>query len=320
MLKAIDPLTLARKFHDAMPLRIREYLNHRGIIDEAIDLHLLGWNGGRITIPIFDRDGKLAFFKLAKDPADGDAGAKMLVPTGTKAELYGWERLRGRPPCIVICEGEFDRLVLESRGIAAVTSTGGAGVFRREWVEVFLDIPEVYLCFDRDPAGTRGALRIARWLPHARIVELPEEVGPGGDVTDFFVRLEGTRDEFLRLMAEARQAPAEVVAPPPRSERQSVTGDRSEVDAIKAGVPIEAVITRYVSLAPSGPRLRGRCPFHEDRIPSFVVYPENQSFHCFGCGANGDVLAFVMQVEKIPFREALERLRVWNTPSDGRAT
>ena len=215
MLESIDPLTLAQRYHDAMPIRIREYLNHRGIIDDAIDLHLLGWNGERITIPIFDRDARLAFFKLAKDPLDRGQGPKMLVPGGTSAELYGWERLRGKPPRIVICEGEFDRLALESRGIAAVTSTGGAGVFRKEWTEDFLGIPEIYVCFDRDLAGTRGALRIARWLPQIRIVELPEEVGPGGDVTDLFVRLEWTRDNFLRLLEKSRPAPVDVSAAAP---------------------------------------------------------------------------------------------------------
>ena len=319
MLESIDPLTLARRYHDAMPLRIREYLNHRGIIDEVIDLHLLGWNGERITIPIFDRNSRLVFFKLAKDPEDRTLGPKMLAPAGTKAELYGWERLQGKPPRIVICEGEFDRLALESRGIATVTSTGGAGVFRKEWAECFREIPEVYLCFDRDSAGTRGALRIGKWLPQARIVELPEEVGPGGDVTDYFVRLEGTRDDFLRLLEQAKPVPAEegsVDRQPPDSKQD---GDRSEVESAKAGVRIEEVVCRFLKLAPSGRRFRARCPFHEDHIPSFVLYPESQSFYCFGCGARGDVLDFLMQVEKISFRRALDRLRSRKPHSDERA-
>ena len=318
MLESIDPLTLARRYHDAMPLRIREYLNHRGIIDDAIDTHLLGWNGEGITIPIFDRDAKLAFFKLAKDPLDRGQGPKMLVPAGTSAELYGWERLRGKPPRIVICEGEFDRLALESRGISAVTSTGGAGVFRKEWIEDFVDIPEVYVCFDCDLAGTRGALRIARWLPQTRIVELPEEVGHGGDVTDLFVRLEWTRDDFLRLLEKARPAPVDAGVGAPTRIASKPARNRDEVDAVKSGFRIEEVIVRFMSLSPSGSRLRGRCPFHEDRTPSFVVYPENQTFHCFGCGTHGDVLTFLMQVERITFREAVKRLRGWTDETHDR--
>src|SRR5439155_5810700 len=140
---ASDPLVQARLFHDALPARLREYLNARGIPDPVIDGHLLGWNGRRITIPISDRDGQLAFFKLAKDPEDPSEHPKMLTSPGSRAELYGWEHLREHLARLIICEGEFDRLVLEGQGLLAVTSTGGAGVFRREWAKELAAIPEV---------------------------------------------------------------------------------------------------------------------------------------------------------------------------------
>src|SRR5437867_9443695 len=183
-------LEIAHQYHHAMPDRIRRYLNNRGIPDAVIELHLLGWNGERITIPIRDAEGQVLSFKLAKDPDDERPGPKMLAPLGSAVALYGWERLRVKPPRIIICEGEFDRLVLEAQGFAAVTSTGGAGVFRPEWAEAFKEIPEVYLCFDRDDAGRRGALRVARLIPQAKVVELPIEVGVGGDITDYFARLD----------------------------------------------------------------------------------------------------------------------------------
>ena len=100
--------------------RLRRYLNDRGIVDEVISKHLIGWNGQRVTIPITDREGNVACFKLAKDPADTTASPKMLF-SPARAELYGWERVLARPEQIIICEGEFDRLVLESQGFAAVT-------------------------------------------------------------------------------------------------------------------------------------------------------------------------------------------------------
>ena len=57
-----------------------------------------------------------------------------------------------------------------------------------------------------------------------------------------------------------------------------------------------------------GRRLVGLCPFHEDRAPSFSVYPDTQSFHCFGCAADGDVIDFVRRVRQVGFREALDVL------------
>src|SRR5262249_48321358 len=200
---------LARRFHENLPERIREYLHGRGIPDECIDLNLLGWNGWRITIPIFDHNGQITFFKQAKDPEDKNDGPKMIAWPKGHLELYGWENLKTNPSQIIICEGEFDRLVLEANGFRAVTSTGGARAFRKEWVKNFESIPEVYICFDNDKAGKAGALRIGRLISHAKIVELPNELGDGGDVTDFFVRLGQTSEDFLKLLQEAKPAPPE---------------------------------------------------------------------------------------------------------------
>jgi Toprim-like len=165
-----------------------------------IDLRLLGWNGSRITIPIFGQSGSFAFFKLAKDPEDKSDSPKMLATPGAHAELYGWERVFSNPEQIIICEGEFDRLVLESRGFAAVTSTGGALTFRSEWAEAFEEIPNVYVCFDNDAAGREGVKRVARLISHVKSIQLSEEVGDGGDVTDYFVRLGRSGDEFAKLL------------------------------------------------------------------------------------------------------------------------
>src|SRR5438093_1603284 len=115
-------LGVAREYHAALPARIRQYLNGRGIPDALIERHLLGWNGWRITIPIFDQEGRLVFFKLARDPEGDPSSPKMLATPGAHAELYGWEVLKTAPRQVILCEGEFDRLVLEAHGFAAVTS------------------------------------------------------------------------------------------------------------------------------------------------------------------------------------------------------
>jgi DNA primase len=269
----------------------------------------LGWNGQRITIPIPNRDGHIAFFKLAKDPEDKTDSPKMLTTRGARAELFGWDTVLAKPQQIILCEGEFDRLVLEEHGFLAATSTGGAGVFRREWAEYFTPIPEVYVCFDNDEAGRRGAERVGRLITHARIVELPEEVGPGGDVTDFFVRLGRSRTDFEKLMESARPALPEPPLPPASLPvRVSANASRERVDRIKRETSITGIVQRYVKLSQSGGRLMGLCPFHSDRNPSFVVFPATSTFHCFGCSRHGDVITFVREMEHLSFREALDLL------------
>jgi len=126
------------------------------------------------------------------------------LPGRKVLELYGWENLKGEPSQIIICEGEFDRLVLEANGFKAVTATGGARAFKKDWVKEFESIPEVYICFDNDKAGKAGALRVGRLISHAKIVELPTEIGDGGDVTDYFVRLGRSREDFSKLLQEAK--------------------------------------------------------------------------------------------------------------------
>lgn len=84
------------------------------------------------------------------------------------------------------------------------------------------------------------------------------------------------------------------------------TLDKEEV---KRNVDMLKLASRYVKLARVGNVYQGLCPFHSEDTPSFTVYPETQSFHCFGCGASGDQLEFYREIEHInSFPEVLERL------------
>jgi DNA primase len=161
----------AKLYHEALPGHIRRYLNARGIPDPVIERAQLGWNGNRITIPVYERDDRLVLYKLGKAPAGPTDSPKMLYdPPGVTAELYGWDTIRRNPSFIVVCEGEYDRLVLEARGFPAVTGTGGAGVFKAEWAQEISKVPTVYLCFDNDAAGRAGAERVARLIPKAKVI------------------------------------------------------------------------------------------------------------------------------------------------------
>ena len=80
------------------------------------------------------------------------------------------------------------------------------------------------------------------------------------------------------------------------------------VEQIKERLPIEDVIGSYVKLERSGKSLKARCPFHNEKTPSFYVSPERGGYFCFGCGAKGDIFSFVEQFEGLDFMGALKLL------------
>ena len=85
-------------------------------------------------------------------------------------------------------------------------------------------------------------------------------------------------------------------------------------------VDIEQVVSPYVNLKRRGKTLVGLCPFHNEKTPSFTVYPESHSFYCFGCGAGGDVISFVRRMENLDYVEAVKsvaQLAGVSMPEDG---
>jgi DNA primase len=77
---------------------------------------------------------------------------------------------------------------------------------------------------------------------------------------------------------------------------------------VKSKLSIVDVVGETVPLRKAGTTLKGLCPFHGEKTPSFVVTPARESWHCFGCGEGGDVFSFVMKLENLSFPEALKRL------------
>ncbi|GIG39944.1 DNA primase [Cellulomonas phragmiteti] len=84
---------------------------------------------------------------------------------------------------------------------------------------------------------------------------------------------------------------------------------REDVEAVRERVRIEEVVGAHVALRPAGVgSLKGLCPFHDERSPSFHVRPQVGRYHCFGCGEGGDVIAFVQKVDGLGFTDAVEYL------------
>lgn len=82
----------------------------------------------------------------------------------------------------------------------------------------------------------------------------------------------------------------------------------NDIDEVKSRLNIVDIIGQRVKLTKAGRNFKGLCPFHNEKTPSFMVSSERQSFHCFGCGKGGSVIDFVMEYERVDFREALETL------------
>lgn len=87
------------------------------------------------------------------------------------------------------------------------------------------------------------------------------------------------------------------------------TINRDDIAAVRERAPIEDIVGQHVTLKSAGVgSLKGLCPFHDERSPSFHVRPAAGRWHCFGCGEGGDVIEFVMRMDGLPFAEAVEYL------------
>ncbi len=83
---------------------------------------------------------------------------------------------------------------------------------------------------------------------------------------------------------------------------------REIIEEILLRTDIQTLIGGYVSLKRASANLKGLCPFHSEKTPSFTVYPANNSFYCFGCGAGGDQISFIMRMEHLDYPDAVEFL------------
>lgn len=176
-----------------------------GIEERTVKEYFLGWDGERVTIPIFDEEDDCVNVRRYSPNSSGKN--KML----SYASGYGTARLYPlmalEEDVVHIFEGEKDMLNARQRGINAITTTGGASTWRQAWNKLF-EGKHVIICYDCDKEGRNGADKIAQQLwgmaASVKIVDLGIEDPPKGDFTNFIVDLGHTAEDYLALV-EATQ-------------------------------------------------------------------------------------------------------------------
>lgn len=185
--------------------RLRSLRERRGWARKTIEEHQIGWDGERYTIPVRDAEGTLLNVRRYNPNAKQgkDKMKSWAVGTGSR-QLFGEEVLQ-RSETVIITEGEPDCLIGWQNGLPTVSHTAGASAWDERWNERF-EGKIVFVCYDCDDAGRRGARRVARSLElfakEVHIISLPLK-GNGDDLTNYFVDQGYTAADFYTLMKQA---------------------------------------------------------------------------------------------------------------------
>lgn len=317
-----------------------EWLEKERCISEEVateaGLYFRGPLSGSLVMPVYDLKGTFLFNKYRRSPLRS-AGPKYYYEGGASAALYGAETLKELTShsTVVVTEGELDSLALRTININAVSSTGGAGTFKEDWVPL-LEGYNTVLLFDGDMAGVTGMLRAASLFPNGvRVAWMPCEIGKdptevihkGGEdrlrtaITRSLkvnVReglkqfMEGLKMERRIVMADPERTPllldfAIAWAQGELEKREAslfdttVTSDDRDDKVVKAKrVPIR-------SLVKVDQHKKTVCLWHEDKNPSMHVFDDNHAY-CFVCDTYADAIAFYMKLSGKDFLESVNEM------------
>ncbi len=245
-------LNTVEKYHkeiwDSGPLLKALYI--RGVTDDMIRAARLGFNRGRITIPVYNRQAQC--INIRKYLPGAPTQKKMKNTSGYGGtHLYQVEQLKH--PTIWITGGEMKALVagamLEPHGVGVVAPTAGEGNWSQELSYLFED-KKVYICLDVDQGGLVGALSIAGYIysyaTSVHIIKLPLDTAkhPKGDINDY-VGTEGATDEDLvRLMFEADEwFPPDIEADEDPKLYEVRLSEATKADYVNKKIQVDGVIT-----------------------------------------------------------------------------
>lgn len=227
-------------------------LQRRGLNKELIKKFLVGWDGARVTIPVYDEYNELVNIRRYMWNSPDDT-TKMINYTDELGNAFGENRIYGIEHLfnediqeIVWCEGEWDRMVSEGIwGLPTCTITAGARNFNPKWYRYLRKKKRIYLAYDNDKAGEDGAREMIRNL--CKDVELykiqwPDDMPEKYDITDLHTKEHYTKDKFMQLFKALVVDEDVPVVPLARSAAAQYTNKRIKVPALVAG----KVMTPYI--------------------------------------------------------------------------
>lgn len=319
------------------PKVVAQFFSLRGIDHDTLKKFGIWWNGVEIVIPIKDEKGKTLFNKYRRSPESND-GPKYRNEHGSTATLFNYNP---NAKTVIITESELDAVLLCSLGYDACSSTGGSSTFPKEWVILF-ENKKVYLCYDADTAGVKGAVKIANLFPVDAEIKLIsfDEYWKGKDVTEYLQNHK--KEEFDVLIKKA------VTLPRPSNdtikeinsaidkvtiERRRIKSDRVSTALLEEHLQIlnglkqsverkkkkkefdddftnvkQVPIDRFIDFNGAG---FANCIWHSEKSPSMKYYPKTNLVFCFGCSKSADVISVVRQINSCTFPQALDILKTY---------
>jgi len=273
----------------------------------------------KIVFPVHDMNGVFLFNKYRRSPLT-EEGSKYTYDIGSKVSLYGCNHIKTDHTTILITEGEKDCLVAWSNNIPAVTSTGGALSFQKDWADMFTD-KEVIICLDNDKAGGDGMVKVLEYLPQAKVIFIPDMPNVK-DISDY-VAVGGNLHELLKTartftsLSEVNENRSERLATfrsvyfhdayiKKHTKINNYVGDRKP--SFSSDVVTKAKEYPLCELIEFNAQKKALCPFHHERTPSLQYYPKTNSCYCFGCGKAYDSIAVYRHLHNCTFKEAVDAL------------
>jgi len=293
-----------------------------------------------IVIPVRNIDGVELFRKYRRSFHETN-GPKYRYEFGATASLFGMEQLKNLAPesLVIVVEGEFDALALRTLGYVAVSTTGGAKTWRKEWGDMLLPF-DVVLAYDADTAGIEGMLNVASITPNASIAWIPVQYGKdhteiihAGHSEELRNAIDNAKTYSTFIEADTRLTTLRAFQRELVADRQRVLMDPNgtpfHIDIALVYVQSEATKNRVSNekrqINPNDSEIEKakgypirnlmkvnkqgmtKCLWHNDNTPSMKLYADGH-LYCFVCGKRADAIDIYRMLHTCDFRTALKFL------------